>query len=62
MALSQQQYDAMLLGVFQLLLARREEINAYRDYIEALRDYWIARAELDLRAGGALTSSRKATP
>lgn len=61
-ALSQQQYDAMLLGVFQLLLARREEINAYRDYIEALRDYWIARAELDLRAGGALTSTRKAAP
>ncbi len=61
-ALSQQQYDAMLLGVFQLLLARREEINAYRDYIEALRDYWIARADLDLRAGGALSSPRKATP
>ena len=53
-ALSQQQYDAMLLGVFQLLLARQNEINTYREFIEALRDYWTARAELEWKVGGDL--------
>ena len=27
----------------------------YRDYIEAVRDYWIARSDLDRAAGGRLT-------
>ena len=52
--LSQQYYDAMLLGVFQLLLAKQQEIEAYRSFIDSARDYWIARAELDLATGGAL--------
>jgi cobalt-zinc-cadmium efflux system outer membrane protein len=53
-ALSQQYYDAMLLGVFQLLLAKQQEIEAYRSFIDSARDYWIARAELDFATGGAL--------
>jgi cobalt-zinc-cadmium efflux system outer membrane protein len=62
-ALSQQQYDAMLLGVYQLLLAKQNEVDAYREFIEALRDYWIARAELERAIGGALpTPMPKATP
>ncbi len=51
-ALSQQQYDAMLLGVFQLLIAKQNAITTYREFIEALRDYWSLRAELEWRAGG----------
>lgn len=51
-ALSQQHYDAMLLGVYQLLMAKQSEVNAYREYIEAVRDYWIARAELARATGG----------
>ena len=54
---SQLRYNANLLGVFQLLLARREQIEAYRDYLEAVRDYWITRAELERAAGGSLTAS-----
>jgi cobalt-zinc-cadmium efflux system outer membrane protein len=50
-ALSQQQYNAMLLGVFQLLQAKQNEINSYREYIEAVRDYWIARADLERAIG-----------
>jgi len=46
----------MLLGVFQLLLARREQIDAYRDYLDSVRDYWIARADLERAAGGSLTA------
>jgi cobalt-zinc-cadmium efflux system outer membrane protein len=53
-ALSQQHYDAMLLGVYQLLVAKQSEVNAYREYIEAVRDYWIARAELARATGGKL--------
>jgi cobalt-zinc-cadmium efflux system outer membrane protein len=53
-ALSQQHYDAMLLGVYQLLMAKQSEVNAYREYIEAVRDYWIARAELSRATGGKL--------
>jgi cobalt-zinc-cadmium efflux system outer membrane protein len=46
-SLSQEQYNAMLLGAYQLLAAKQSEVDAYRDFIEALRDYWIARADLE---------------
>ena len=44
----------MLLGVYQLLQAKQNEINSYREYIEAVRDYWIARADLDKAVGAHL--------
>jgi outer membrane protein, heavy metal efflux system len=44
----------MLVGVFQLLTAKRDEIDAGRAYIEALRDYWIARTDLESAVGGEL--------
>lgn len=53
-ALAQQEYDAMLLGVYELLLAKQNEVNAYREYIEATRDYWIARSDLERAVGGRL--------
>jgi outer membrane protein, heavy metal efflux system len=49
--LSQHHYDFMLLGTFDLLLAKREEIGAYRDYVEAVRDYWTRVAELEKAVG-----------
>lgn len=58
-ALSQQYYDAMLLGVFQLLLAKQQEIEAYRSLIDSTRDYWLARCDLDLATGGALPMQEK---
>jgi cobalt-zinc-cadmium efflux system outer membrane protein len=51
---SQLRYNAMLLGVFQLLQARREQIDVYRNYLETVRDYWITRAELERATGGSL--------
>ncbi len=51
---TQLHYNAMQAGVFQLLLARQAEIDAGREYIETLRDYWIARAELERAVGGRL--------
>jgi cobalt-zinc-cadmium efflux system outer membrane protein len=53
-AFSQQQYDAMLLGVFQLIAAKQAETTAYRASIEALRDYWVARVDLERAIGGRL--------
>jgi len=54
---AQLRYNAMLLGVFQLLLARREQMDAYRDYLGSVRDYWTARADLERAAGGSLTGA-----
>ena len=53
LALSQQQYDAMLLGVYALIQVKQSEVNAYREYIEAVRDYWIARSDVERAIGGA---------
>jgi cobalt-zinc-cadmium efflux system outer membrane protein len=44
---TQRRYNAMLVGAFELLSAKREEIEAGRAYIEALRDYWLARARVE---------------
>lgn len=52
--LSQQQYNSMLIGLPQILLAKQSEIMAWRDYVDSVRDYWIARAELERAVGGPL--------
>lgn len=48
------QFNSMLVGLPQLVQANREELNAQREFIEALRDYWTARAELERAVGGPL--------
>ena len=53
-ALSQEQYNAMLLGTYQLLQTKQNEVNAYRELIEAVRDYWTARADLERATGGTV--------
>lgn len=52
---SQLYYNGMLIGVYELLLAKQNQINAGREYIEALQNYWIARSELEHAVGGGLT-------
>jgi len=52
--LTLQQYNYMLKGPYDLLLAKQNEVAAERSYIEAWRDYWIARAELERAVGGSL--------
>jgi outer membrane protein, heavy metal efflux system len=49
--LTQQKYNGMLVGLYGLLTARQEELSASRDAVETLRDYWIARADLDRAIG-----------
>jgi cobalt-zinc-cadmium efflux system outer membrane protein len=48
-------YNAMLKSPFDLLLAKQNEISAERGYVGALRDYWIARADLERAVGGRLS-------
>jgi outer membrane protein TolC len=41
-------YNGMLIGVFDLLADTRAQVAAVNGYIEALRDFWIAEADLDM--------------
>ena len=49
--LTQQKFNGMLVGLYTLLSARQDELSANRDAIETLRDYWIAKADLDRAVG-----------
>lgn len=53
-ARSQEETNFMLMGVFELILAKQAEYDAYQEYLEAVRDYWIARAQLKREVGGEL--------
>lgn len=48
----QKEYNAMQIGVFQLLEFKRNEIQAGVDYVDSLHEYWSAKAELDLLLAG----------
>jgi outer membrane protein, heavy metal efflux system len=66
------QYNAMQIGVFQLLEARRGQLEVALDYVETQREYWSASAALDAllagrrvgvgpeRAGAALPRAKEA--
>lgn len=56
-ARAQEQQNYMLIGIFELILAKQQEYEAYAGYIEAVRDYWVARAELTRAVGRRLPSS-----
>ncbi len=58
--LSQQQQNFMLIGAFELLSARQQEMDGYQAYLEAVRDYWIAHTELLRTAGGKLPAGADA--
>lgn len=53
-ARTQERVNYMLVGIFELLLAKQEEYDAYQEYLEAVRDYWTARAALRGAVGGRL--------
>ena len=41
-------YNGMLIGVFELLADARSQIGSVNGYIEALRDFWLAQADLEM--------------
>ena len=59
---TQREYNAMLAGVYQLLQAKRDEIEAGRGYVETLTEYWVARAELERAVGGDLPVTGRTPP
>jgi len=46
-------YNAMLIGVFELLAEARVQIDSVTAAIDALRDFWIADADLAMARSGA---------
>jgi cobalt-zinc-cadmium efflux system outer membrane protein len=56
-SLSQLQYNAMQIGLFQLLQVKQRQVESYRDYIAELRNYWTARSALEVSAGGVLPAA-----
>lgn len=47
-------YNVMGLGVNGLLENKQRQLEAYRNYLEILKDYWITRVQLDKALGGYL--------
>ena len=50
----------MLIGVFELIQAKTQEYDAYQGYLEAIRDYWLARIDLMRVVGARLPSEKDA--
>ena len=59
-AAQQLRFNFMLIGAFELLEGKREEYDAYQGFLEALGQYWVARAELARAIGGNLPSDKNA--
>jgi outer membrane protein TolC len=55
-------YNGMLIGVFELLADARSQIASVNGAIDALRDYWIAHADLDMALVGKPNLSAAAAP
>lgn len=51
------EYNAMSVGIFQLLAAKREQIRAAETYVDVLREYWSLRAQADQLAAGRVPHS-----
>lgn len=59
MAQTQRYYNGMLVGVYDLLNAKRDQLRTAREYVQALRDYWTSHAELERAAGGLLAAPQR---
>ena len=55
---SQLQFNAMQKNTFDLFMSKQCELESEKGYLEAWRDYWIARAELEQAVGGRLGNSQ----
>ena len=55
-------YNGMLIGVFELLADARTQIASVNGSIQALRDFWIAQADLDMALIGKPSLAAAAGP
>jgi cobalt-zinc-cadmium efflux system outer membrane protein len=58
----QEQVNAMLMSPFDLIQAKQQEYAAYQGYLEAVRDWWLARVQLERAVGTALPSTPATAP
>jgi outer membrane protein TolC len=57
-------YNAMQIGVFELLQARREQLAVQLAHVETLQEYWSSLAALQALLAGhtpSMSSTRKAS-
>ncbi|WP_426212110.1 TolC family protein [Massilia sp. TWP1-3-3] len=47
-------YNGMLVSVFELLADAREQASAVNSYIDALKEFWLAQADMEAALGGRL--------
>ncbi len=52
-------YNSMLKGAYDLLSAKQNQVAAERAFVQAWRDYWIARARLERALGGRFPDRSK---
>jgi cobalt-zinc-cadmium efflux system outer membrane protein len=55
-------YDGMLIGVYDLLLARQNQVATARQYIAASKEYWLAWTDLERAVGGRIATLAQAQP
>jgi outer membrane protein, heavy metal efflux system len=57
---SQLEQNFALIGEFEVLQAKAQEYEAYQGFLEAVRDYWLARVDLMRLVGNRLPSDAEA--
>jgi cobalt-zinc-cadmium efflux system outer membrane protein len=57
----QKQYNGMLVGVYDLLLARQTQVQVARQYVAATRDFWLAWSDLERALGGRMPLATEPT-
>jgi hypothetical protein len=45
---NQLRYNGMFISVFELIADARNQISAVTGYVNATRDFWLAKSQLDL--------------
>lgn len=58
---SQLEQNFALIGAFEVLAARAQQFDAYQSFLEAVRDYWLARVDLMRLIGSRLPSDANAS-
>lgn len=58
---SQLEQNFALIGAFEVLAARAQQFDAYQGFLEAVRDYWLARVDLMRLIGSRLPSDANAS-
>jgi cobalt-zinc-cadmium efflux system outer membrane protein len=59
---TQKYYNGMLVGVYDLLMAKQAQIQTARQYVAATRDFWLAWSDLERAIGSRLPTPAESIP